>query len=55
VRVDGTGGAAAMVKIDRAESDHRAEGTIPLEGRKLQGQFGVGLELQAVGGWSFLY
>ena len=43
-----------MVEIDGAETDHGAEGTLPGERGKLQGQFGIGLELQAVGAGSVL-
>ena len=45
--VDGAGGSATMVEIDRAETDHGAEGTLPWKCWKLYGQLRIRLELQA--------
>ena len=40
--VDGAGGAAAMVEIDCAQADHRAEGALPWEGGSCKGSSGLG-------------
>ena len=52
--VEGAGGASAVVEVDGAEPDHGAEGALPRKGGKLQGHFGIRLELQAVGAGSVL-
>ena len=43
-----------MVEVDSTEADDGAEGALPWERGELQWQFGIGLELQAVGAGSFL-
>ena len=53
-RIDGTGCAAAMIEVDCAQTNHRAEGVLPGERGKLQRHFGIRLELHSVGAGSFL-
>jgi hypothetical protein len=52
--VERAGGASAVVEIDGAEANDGAEGVLPGECGKLQGDLGIGLELQAVGAGSVL-
>ncbi len=53
-RVDGAGGTAAVVEIHRAQPDYGTEGSLPLEGGKLQSELGIRLELQSPGAGSVL-
>ncbi len=52
--VDGAGGTAAVVEVDGAQADHRAEGALIREGGNLERDLGIRLELESVGARSFL-
>src|SRR5204863_4549023 len=53
-RIQGTRGTTAMVQIDGAQTDDRAEPSFPCEAWELHGHIGIVGKFQSLRAWSLL-